>query len=226
MALYNFLHSLTRLDTLLDNSPSNKDVLSYIPTSEEVTKDVAINVCATIVCIKINTNKDLLPKEECKYLHAFISEVTQICHSNECCRDIVFMTDYLMVVYSTPQKVNVDAVIDDSARINSLAMVVSKKSNGKFKLSVTIGIDYGQVMMMPIVSPDNKKTFTWYGPTIQEAKKLTEGNNQEYIYITQVIWNNIKTENQRLFKKNSIMEDYYAGSIINIIMNNWVKTAE
>lgn len=226
MALYNFLHSLTRLDTLLDNTPSNADVLPYIPTSEEVTKDVAINVYATILCIKINTKKDLLLKEECKYLHAFISEVTQICRSNECCRDIVLMPDYLMVVYSTPQKVNVDAVIDDSARINSLSMVINKKSRDKVSLSVTIGIDYGQVMMMPVSGVNETTTFTWYGPTIQEAKKLAEGNNQEYIYISQVIWNNIRIENQRLFKKPSIMEDHYAGSIINVTMNNWVKTAE
>lgn len=226
MALYNFIHSLNRIDTLIDSSNPQADVLPYIPTFEDAAKNTATQVCATIMCVKLNTNQDLLPKEDCKYLHAFISEATQICRSNDCCRDIIIMPYCIMVVYSTPQKVNVDAVIDDSARINSLAMAINKKSKDRVSLSVTIGIDYGQVMMMPVSGANETTTFTWYGPTIQEAKKLTEGGNLEYINITEVIWNNIRTENQRLFKKPSIMEDYYAGSIINVTMNNWVKTAE
>lgn len=226
MALYNFIHSLNRIDTLIDSSKPQADVLPYIPTVEDAAKNTVTQVCATIMCIKLNSNKDLLSKEECKYLHAFILETTQICRSNDCCRDIVIMPDCIMVIYSTPQKVNVDAVIDDSARINSLAMVVNKKSNDTVAFSVTIGIDYGQIIMMPVSGANETTTYTWYGPAIQEAKKLTEGKNLEYVYITQIIWNNIRTENQRLFKKASIMEDYYAGSIINVTMNNWVKTAE
>lgn len=226
MALYNFINSLNRIDSLIGTNNPQEDVLPYIPTFEEAAKNNATQVCATIMCIKLNAQMDLLPSEDCKYLHAFISEVTQICRGNDCCRDIVIMPDYVFVVYSTPQKVNVDAVIDDSARINSLSMVVNKKSKDKFSLSVTIGIDYGQVVMMPVSGANETTTFTWYGPAIQEVKKMTEESSHEYIYITQVIWNNIRTENQRLFKKTSIMEDYYAGSIINVTMNNWVKTAE
>lgn len=225
MAMYNFLQSLNRIDSLIGHD-AESEVLPYIPLLAEASNEKMSQVCATIMCIKIMLNEDVLPKDKCKFLQAFLSEATRICRANECCRDIVITPDCIIVVYSTPQKVDVDSVIDDSARINSLVMVVNKKSSEKSNYMVSIGIDYGHVMMMPVVGSNDSTIFTWYGRPILEAKKLSECGKPEYISISKIIWNNIRTENQRLFKQTSIMEDYYSGSIINVTMNNWVKTAE
>ena len=101
-------------------------------------------------------------------------------------------------------------------------MVISKKSHGDFRISATIGIDYGKVLKMPLKGLDEQIAYTWYGNPLQEAKRIAESGKREIIYIKEVIWNNLRVENQRLFKKNNEQDDTYQGNIINVIMNNWV----
>ena len=122
-----------------------------------------------------------------------------------------------------PKKVDVDTVIDDSARIRTLAMVINKKCKG-IKITTSIGVDYGQVLMTYMKSESGVLSIVWNGNPIDKAFLLTEKENSGKVIITEMIWNNIRQEKQRLFKIESVFEEYYIGNIINVVMNNWVLT--
>lgn len=226
MVPYNFIESLKRIDDLID-----ADVLSshlpFVPTQTELTENNVTVANSTVVYIRIKleiSNQEKITLNQYKPFIAFMNETANIVKGNDNCRDISFVNDAVQIIYSTPKKVDVDSVIDDVARIRTLYMIINKKfeDTNALKLSATVGVDYGQLMLLPFASSYDNKSFVWYGQPLINAKSLTEKNTSDNIFISEVIWNNIKPENQRLFKQNSLFENYYEGNIINVIMNNWL----
>lgn len=225
MATYNFIESLDRIDRFL-SADTHLQYIPTIPVSDESSK-ISVPVNATIMYIKLrndNPGGNHFREEDYKLLQAFLSEATCICSSNDRCHDIIATPDSLLVVYSTPKKIDVDSVIDDSARINSLCRVVNKKSQGKSHLNVSIGIDYGHVVRVPISVVKGSGSFTWIGSPVFIAKRFAEDCPSGVISLTEIIWNNIRMENQRLFKAPSALSDSYQGEVVNVVMNNWVLT--
>ena len=223
MAQYNFLHSLQRIETIKDFD-SSSNALAYVPKPEEFSEEKTLRVNATVMFIKLKTktNSNYQSSKRLELaLQSYMTEVTNICKSNENCRDIVIIPDYIMVIYSTPKKVDVDTVIDDSARVRSLAMVINKIYKD-VKIITSIAIDYGELLMSSCGAMNGLKSFTWTGQPITNSKEMADKDENGVISITTIIWNNIKQENQRLFKHENIFDDNYTGNIINIIMNNWV----
>lgn len=223
MAQYNFLDSLKRIEALLQTD-SDTNQLPSIPRKEELLEDKTIAVKATVMSIKIATYYNVEGYSSSSLelpLQAFLTEVFSICHSNEKCRDIILIQGFVFVIFSTPQKSDVDSVIDEAARIRSLAMVLNKKATS-INIDPTIGVDYGKLLVSALITETEGKKLVWSGPAIDGAQNLAENNIKGSVAISSIIWNNIKKENQRLFKRNSILDNYYVGSIINVIMNNWV----
>ena len=225
MTQYNFMESFKRIDDLQGFDLNNK-ALPYVPSTEEMANNSTMFVNATVMYIRINaenTSNDKSLKNFHTSIHSFLSELTCICRSNENCRDLIIMPKHVMVVYSTPKKVDVDTVIDDSARIRTLAMVINKKCKG-IKITTSIGVDYGQVLMTYMKSESGVLSIVWNGNPIDKAFLLTEKENSGKVIITEMIWNNIRQEKQRLFNIESVFEEYYIGNIINVVMNNWILT--
>lgn len=223
MAQYNFLHSLHRIETIKDFDLSS-NALAYVPRPEEFSEDKTLLVNATVMFIRLKTqsnSNDQSSKKLDLVLQSYMTEVTNICKSNENCRDVVIAPDHIMVIYSTPKKVDVDTVIDDSARVRSLAMVINKIFKD-VKIITFIAIDYGELLMSSCGSTNGIRSFAWTGQPITESKEMADKDENGVISITTIIWNNIKQENQRLFKHENIFEDNYTGNIVNIIMNNWM----
>lgn len=223
MAQYNFLHSLQRIETI-KKFDSSSNALAYVPKPEEFSEDKTLQVNATVMFIRLkaqSNSNNSSSKTLDLALQSYMTEVTNICKSNENCRDVVITPNHILVIYSTPKKVDVDTVIDDSARARSLAMVVNKIYKD-VKIVTSIAIDYGELIMSSCSSINGLKSFAWTGQPITESKEMADKDENGVISITTIIWNNIKQENQRLFKHQNIFEDNYIGNIINIIMNNWV----
>lgn len=223
MDQYNFLHSLQRIEMIKDFD-SSSNALAYIPKPEEFSEDKTQRVNATVMYIRLKTqskSSNTSSKTLDLALQSYMTEVTNICKSNENCRDVVITPNHIMVIYSTPKKVDVDTVIDDSARARSLAMVVNKIYKD-VKIITFIAIDYGELLMSSCSSTKGSRSFAWTGQPITDSKEMADKDENGVISITTIIWNNIKQENQRLFKHENIFEDNYTGNIVNIIMNNWV----
>lgn len=223
MAQYNFLHSLQRIETI-NGFDLSSNTLPYVPKPEEFSEDKTLHVNATVMYIRIkaqSNSSDQGSKILNLALHSYMTEIINICKCNENCRDVVITPNYIMVIYSTPKKVDVDTVIDDSARARSLAMVVNKICK-VVKIITFIAIDYGELLMSSYSAMNGSRSFTWTGQPITKSKEMADKDDDGVISITNIIWNNIKQENQRLFKNENIFEDNYTGNIVNIIMNNWV----
>lgn len=223
MAQYNFLHSLQRIK-MIKGFDSSGNALAYVPKPDEFIEDKILRVNATVMYIRLKTQHNSNGQNSINLdlaLQSYMTEVTNICKSNDNCRDIVIAPDHIMVIYSTPKKVDVDTVIDDSARARSLAMVVNKIYKD-VKIITFIGIDYGELLMSSCDSTNSIRSFVWTGQPITDSKEMADKDENGVISITTIIWNNIKQVNQRLFKHENIFEDNYTGDVVNIIMNNWV----
>ena len=225
MAGYNFIESLKRIDNRIEND-TDKDYLRNIPLPGEIASDVTIPVNGTVLYVRIETelNSDkITPSVNSGVLQSFLTESSCILRSNPNCRDVIMTNESIIAVYSSPKKVDVDSVIDDAARIKTLALVVNKKWKADAtEVRTCIAVDYGKLLMIPIVGESDTKAFTWYGEPLTKARMLAEKDLVGSVCITDIIWNNIKQDNQKLFGKQSVFEDFYVGNIVNIVMNNWV----
>lgn len=227
MAQYNFTDSLKRINDMIGFNP-NDNKLPFVPRLEEITENKSYSVNVTVMLIKVDASvvvRDNTLSKRNLSVNSFLSELTAVCQSNENCRDIIITLSSVMVVYSTPKKVDVDSVIDDAARIRSLAMVIHKLDE-KISIKTTFAIDYGQVIMNAIVTSPTQKRYVWTGGPVEEVQKMIDKATQGQGILSDVIWKNINQDNQKLFKGDSISGPYYKGNVVNILINNWLLSKD
>lgn len=228
---YDYTEGLYRIDKIL-NSGYRKEFLPIIPMMSQKFDDAIDFVMGTVMTICIKSIAELLGDEErfsnTRVIQAFLTETYNVCVANSNFRDIYFSEDYVRLIYSTPKKVDVDSVIDDSARIRSLSQIITQKANThgiQAQIDVRIGIHYGEIMAL-YLNPANenwgRKTM-FVGPAVERSKQLANDQLYGCIAISNVVWNNLNNNNQRLFKhSDKPFSNDYEGDIVNVPMNNWL----
>lgn len=222
---YNFIESLGKIDLFI-NATIDDNVSPVIPIINEIGNMVMQKLYGTVLSIRYNLTDTVLHYETDKKniaYSAFVSEVCSICRSNSSCRDIIILDDEIRCIYNTSLKSEVNAVIDDLARIHSLASIVEKKIGFPYKsLLVKLSACYGRLDMSVIEQPSMHLQFRWSGFAWKKAILLSEKAKDNYTLVNRVIWNNLTDDNQKLFKLLDASEEIYEGNIINLAMNNWV----
>lgn len=211
-----FEESLKRIaDTLIQPNPIIRDSIVL----NEVLANQSYLANATVVYFILQSGG-----ESTQAIQSFMSEATKIAMAHKNCKGIISEGDRLILIYSTAFKEELNAALDDAARIRSLAMIVSKigKPYGIEPIVVDVGMDYGLVEMHLIGHDENSRPiFAWRGDVIKKAQKNAEDANDELI-ISRSVWNNLTESNQKLFTRQSIVTDNFRGKVINVMMNNWL----
>ena len=227
MAEYNFLESLARIDGTLGTSLPN-DYLSEIPQHNDIIDNQVYNVNATVVVVNFDCSRktffDTGRPNDLRMYQSFVSEVIAICRANPNCRDIIAKDKSVTLVYSTPMKADLNAVLDDAARIRSIGMIVSKKGNKKdlSDINVSIGMDYGRLNMLPVEHAVNgTRQYLWYGSPMENASKYATDSHHEII-VSEIIWKNLSDKNRGMFSSTHDTDNTYHSALINIMMNNWL----
>ena len=220
---YIFEDSLVRIDkTISAPVPDHIDV--SLPGLNEIDPSRIYRVNAAVMFVNFHLDfNSIFPLnvENNSTLLSFVSEAIKIGRSNPKCRDITVGHNIIMFVYDTPFKADLETMLDDSAKIRTLAMIVSQKmhTKGYCKLITNIGIDYGATTMLPVEITPSLCQFIWNGPTVSKAKDFSE-KGHDYINITHTVWQNLDEKRQEMFVK--VEQNLYQGQIINIMMNNWL----
>lgn len=227
MAEYNFLESLARIDDTL-NSVLPNDFLSEIPKNIDINDNQVYNINATIVVVNFDCSRksflDTGRQNDLRMYQSFVSEAIVICRANPNCRDIIAKDKSLTLVYSTPMKADLNAVLDDVARVRSIGMIVSKKGNDKdfLDINVSIGIDYGRLSMLPVEhSLNGTRQYLWIGTPLENASKFATDTHYEII-ISEIVWKNLSDKNRGMFSSTHSADNTYHSALINIMMNNWL----
>jgi hypothetical protein len=223
---YNFAESLDRIDAVL--SSENPVNARGIPSVEEINPSKVYLPQATVVHVNFDIVSDMWhlydENKELPVIQSFISEAMKIGGASSCCQDIMVTEKYLRMVYETSLKSELNEALDDAARVRTLAMVVSKKAKKHDfpMIKASIGMDYGQLSMLPINLNDIRfPRFLWTGKAIENAEK-NAGFADDDIVISDIVWKNLTESNRKLFETEQLLAPYYRGKIVNVAMNNWV----
>ena len=188
-------------------------------SDDDISDNQPYFVNATVVCVVVESGYD-----SPQTMQSFISEASNIVMSHDICKGIICTDCRMWIVYSTAYKEELNAALDDVARIRSLAMIVTKigKFYGHESIKVNIGMDFGLVKMY-LMGYDlcGSPRFAWDGPAIKIAQKNAEEANDELI-ISRTVWNNLTEKNQKMFTRQGVAIDNYRGRIVNVMMNNWL----
>lgn len=82
----------------------------------------------------------------------FISECVAIMNSESICEEISINGDCVWRGFDTSEKVDIDTVINVTAKLNNMIKILNHKLNkkGYSKVSVGMGIDYERALMVKI----------------------------------------------------------------------------
>lgn len=225
--LYNFIESLSRIDDILSSIIPEK-AEGAIPNAENIKPTEVYLPQATVIHVRYEIVSDMWNPVDKKYelpvIHSFISEVISIGSACTCCKDIIVTGDYLLLIYDTSLKTELNEALDDAARFRTIAMVVSKKAKqrGYPMIKASIGMDYGAVSMFPVNQRDSRfPRYLWKGEAIEQAKKNSEKADDD-IVISDIVWKNLTENNRKLFEGDTRSFSTYRGKIVNIAMNNWI----
>lgn len=227
--LYKFPKALERLESRI-NIYTDEKYLPQIPSFEECGFQGSYLVYGTVVSIQFDYSSDNVGEttiKEIKALECFTSAICEVFRSNSSCRDVIVTNKSVLAVYSTPFKSEINEVIDDLARVLSLASVVEKKLGLRRKtIKVQEAACYDKLSMSVLESRNYCKQFLWRGKAISDAIKMSQDANYYSIWINKKIWNNLTDNYQKMFKFISLLDESYEGKIVNVAMNNWLDSKQ
>ena len=227
---YNFEESLSRIDQMLNFQIADESASVRVPILDDIpTKGGVVTNCSVLqIEMKSSPLLDVYSSLLCVY-RAFLSEAVAILSSHSHCVDIIVLGTRMTAVFSTPFKYNIESLIDKAAMVNTLAQVVTKKAKGLGLpgITVRIAIDYGKAMLMRLgkfnVGEVMPSSLVWMGAPVEGASKLIDNTNHDWnIWISGVIYQNLKEEYKKFFHHEMEYEGYGA-DIINTYMKNWLN---
>jgi len=225
---YNFEESLVRIDQMLNVQIVEDEASAQVPILPELPVRGGVITNCSVMQIEMVVSGESCG-ESLKVLRAFLSEAVAILSSHVHCVDVMVLGTRLTGVFSTPYKNNIESLIDKAAMINSLAQVISRKAKGMGLpgLTVRVGIDYGEAMLMRFgkynVSETTPSALAWIGKPVNKASELLDTPNHDWnIWISWVVYHNLSDTYTKFFHHNDIPEAYGA-DVINIAMKNWLN---
>ena len=224
---YNYLEGLKRIDLRLQtNVDSNR--IQIIPRFEECGSRGTMLCYGTVASIRLLPIKDennIDESQKLKIIESFFSEVCQVIRSNTSCRDIIVSRLTITAIYSTSLKSEIDDVISDLACIRSLIPIIEKKSNiARGLLDFRVSACYSSLSMTVVETSEISKRFLWDGDAIKTSHKMLDDADNNSIMINKLVWNNLSESNQKYFTPQNQLSDIYVGSIVNVLMNNWLDS--
>jgi len=236
---YNFEKSLDRIDEILNSSDNGYKKLNHIPSESQLTYNNGFYVNATSLFVDLRNSTQLSQKHKrpvlAKVYRSFISEVIAIMNGNNKCKYVHIDGDCVSGVYDTPYQVDIDSVLDDAAKINTLINILSCKFGKKDYSGIRagIGIHYGRLLFIKTgFKGSGLNDVAWIGESLNISAKLSGLGGKNYIspiVMSKVVFDNIKEFNENYKDwffceyNDNLNIEYYHGDIIDIDMNKWYE---
>ncbi|UKK67546.1 hypothetical protein L6466_13495 [Prevotella communis] len=137
------------------------------------------------------------------------------------CRDVLSLGSYIVAIFDTPFKTDIDATLDCVGKINSLFKLINRVY--KFQISYGVGMHYGKVLLIKSLNGE-ESVYAWNGEGMETAKKHSEEAKLSSCRVraSYTIFNNLKEDYQKLFMKVSF-GNYYEADPVNIAMDKWIN---
>lgn len=192
--------------------------LAEIADSKEV---VSAYVFVTIVCVYFNNIDSNTPRDH----SILVKAIYNILSENTHCRDVITQGNYVIGIFDTPFKTDIDMVLDSVGKINAVFKIAYniRKSSEMSGINKGIGMAYGKTLMS-LCSRGTNPVTNWSGGALDTAVNYSKeaAAVSSRVYATYTIYNNLKEIYQKLFTKES--SDRYVSQPINIAMDNWSKS--
>lgn len=203
---------------LRENELKTYQNLAEIGDSKEV---VSAYVFVTVVSVYYDNIDSSTPGDH----SILVKAIYEVFVENSHCRDVTTQGNYVIGVFDTPFKTDIDTVLDSVGKINAVFnMAYSiRKSTQLVGMNKGVGMAYGKTLMS-LCSKDDNPVINWSGgaleTAVQYSKEAAESSSR--VYATYTIYNNLKETYQKLFTEES--SDRYASQPVNIAMDNWTKS--
>lgn len=179
-----------------------------------------VNVSIVSVCVDWSDTKSL--SERVTITKAIYEAFCE--HSK--CKDILSLGDYIVAIFDTPFKTDIDAVLNCVGKINAVFNLVDevdeRAPNDKYVRG--IGMCFGKALLMKSLGGE-KPEYCWNGEAIDIANNLSKEAKSDdvwKVYASYTIYNNLKEDYQKLFT-NVGLKNYYKADPVNIALNKWIN---
>ncbi len=231
---YSFEDSLSRIDEILNTDNKQYEEKNSIPARSGLTYTNGFYVNCTALFVDI-CDSSKLPQYQnrpvlAKIYRSFISELVAYFNGFTQCKEVNINGDCVWAVFDTPQKVDVDIAFSVACGANSLVNVLNYKLEKKEyqTYKVGIGIDYGRALMVKAGHKGSTiNDVIWMGDVVNQAchlagKANTIWANNYPILLSDVIFNNLNADNQKLCRQNTSYMCYQSDAV-NKMMNSWLE---
>jgi class 3 adenylate cyclase len=231
---YEFEKSLERMDEIL-NSTSSFSEKTPFPKRDELTYSNGYYVWCTSLFVDLRDSSKLPETHQSRVLakiyRSYISEIVAIINGATQCKEINIVGDCVSAIFETPNKSDIDDIFSIAAMINSLVRILNYKlkKKGYSEIKAGTGISYGKVLMIKAgYNGSGINDVVYMGDAVNRASKMCSKASKETsspLVVTPVFYNNLNETNKGFLSSNTTWSiEYYHGEVINIIMDEWLKT--
>ncbi len=230
---FNLESSLKRIDAILNADNKQFEEANSIPSREKLTYTNGFYVDCAALFVDIRESSTMTDEHKrpvlAKVYRSFISEIVALFNENNITKEVNIHGDCVWCVCDTPYKSDIDELFSMAARACSIVDILNYKlkKKGYTTYSVGVGIDYGRALMIKAgCEGSGINDVIWMGDVVNQACHLCNDANSGYfdkrVFLSNVIYNNLNEDNQKLCSKD-VGRDIYQANIVNITMNDWLK---
>lgn len=232
--IFDIKKSAQRMDDILSNSNCNFSDEKEIPSRDKLTYTNGFYVNVSAIFIDIVGSSSMTDSHKrptlAKMYRSFISECVALLNSCNNCKEINIHGDCVWGVFDTPYPKDIDDIFNVAAKINSMIKVLNYKlsKKGYSEISIGIGIDYGRALMVKAgYSGSSINDVVWMGDVINSASHICNiagRNGRKSIVVSQVIYNNLNEENQKLLSRDTdtnTKKVFYESNQLNSVWEEW-----
>ena len=230
---FNLESSLKRIDAILNADNKQFEEANSIPSRDKLTYTNGFYVNCAALFVDIRESSTMTDEHRrpvlAKVYRSFISEIVALFNENNITKEVNIHGDCVWCVCDTPYKSDIDELFSMTARACSMVDILNYKlkKKGYTTYSVGVGIDYGRALMIKAgCEGSGINDVIWMGDVVNQACHLCNDANSGYfdkrVFLSNVIYNNLNEDNQKLCSKD-VGRDIYQANIVNITMNDWLK---
>jgi class 3 adenylate cyclase len=231
-SLYDYKKSIERVSEILDSSDASYEDHVGIPSRDRLSYTNGYYVDVTVLFVDIRGSQALTEKHTrpvlAKIYRAYISEVVAVLKGNTTISEIYIEGDGVWGVFNTSTKGEVNSVFNTAAQVASLVDILNVKltKKGYSSIEVGIGLDDGESLYIKAgYKGSGINEVVWLGRVIGTCSVLCSNGNKTWtdreMMVSKMVFENLTDHNKALLEWNHARQCYH-GSVINILMNEWV----
>ena len=234
---FDFNGQLKSVDSILAVPVDKVQRFNHIPKSEEIGNLTLFIALCSAVHLRVRLKKepqynefgqvdkggmvtDMTFRQRVIVQQAFLN----IMREHNKCFDFMFFGDEMTCILDTTFQSDIDELLEQLAKLNSMMSIMSKKSQkfGLHAMEWGIGVHYGDTFVSVQRHHSADVHLNWSGPACYLARSLSGkaiGNAPNTVYSTDVFYHNLKDQYKGLMRKGN--ENTYTANIVNRLIKDW-----